>query len=261
MPDSASTHLATRRRSPDTSPAAPSGAVRLGVLTRFSLELPGHCAQPGPVGSRAERLLVLLAVHGGTVSRGTLAGTLWPEATSERARCSLRAALWSLKRRRLPLVHAGPHTLSLGADVQVDYRLAMTRAQQLIDNTCSLDDVPETLGLLRQELLSDWSEDWIMFEQQHYRQLRLHALEALCELLSRAGRHAQAVVAGLEAVTCDPLRESAHRLLMTAYLAEGNRKEAITQFHLCARLLRDELGLSPSAQMTQLLRRATGETP
>jgi len=116
--------------------------------------------------------------------------------------------------------------------------------------------VPGTLTMLSQELLNDWSESWILIEQERYHQLRLHALEALGELLTRTGRHAQAVAAAMEALACDPLRETAHRLLMTAHLAEGNRKEAINAFDRCARLLREELGLDPSPEMTQLLRRA-----
>jgi DNA-binding SARP family transcriptional activator len=157
----------------------------------------------------------------------------------------------------LPLVHAGPSTLSLETGVQVDLHVAAARAQELIDKRHPLRDVSETLRLLRQELLSDWSEDWVMIEQERFRQLRLHGLETLSELLTSSGRHAEAVNVGLEAMACDPLRESAHRLLMTAYLAEGNRKEAINQFHLCARILHDELGLGPSAEMTRLLRQVT----
>lgn len=254
MQESASMSRATRRVPPATSSASASGGICLRLLSRFSLEVYG---QPGPVWNRAERVLVLLAIRGGTARRAAIAGTLWPETTSERSLSSLRTALWSLNRLHLPLVHAGPSTLSLVEDVQVDLHVAVARAQELIDNRHPRSELPETLRLLRQDLLCDWSEDWITIEQERFRQLRLHGLEALSELLTRSGRHAQAVDVGLEAMACDPLRESAHRLLMSAYLAEGNRKEAINQFHLCARLLRDELGLNPSAEMTGLLWQAT----
>lgn len=253
MRDAASRSVLTLGGPRDILPAVPSDGIGLRLLSRFSLEVQG---QPQPVCSRAQRVLVLLAVQGGTARRGTIAGTLWPATTRKRALSSLRSALWSLSRLSVPLVQVGPSTLSLRANVDVDLKSAMTRAQELIDRREPVRNVPETLALLRQELLGDWSEDWIMMEQARFRQLRLHGLEALGDLLTRDGRHAQAVVAGLEALACDPLRETAHRLLMTCYLAEGNRKEAINQFHLCARLLRDELGLDPSVEMTYLLRQA-----
>jgi DNA-binding SARP family transcriptional activator len=229
--------------------------VEIRLLPRFRLDIDGH---EGTVSSRAERVLVFLALHGGTAARGAVAGTLWPEVTAERALSSLRTALWNLNRRAPALIEIRPASLSLGPDVRVDFHEAVAKAQELIGGRHLLDDVARSIQLLRQELLSDWAEDWILIEQEHFRQLRLHGLESLGELLVGAGRHAQAVVAALEAVACDPLRESAHELLMRIYLAEGNRGEAVNSYDRCARLLRDELGLEPSAEMRSLLRRTLG---
>ena len=39
------------------------------------------------------------------------------------------------------------------------------------------------------ELLPDWYDDWVLLERERFRQLRLHALDALCDDLTRAGRH------------------------------------------------------------------------
>jgi DNA-binding SARP family transcriptional activator len=257
MHDGASTRPASQRR--PASPPDSGDGICLRLLPRFSLEVHGR---PRSMCSRAERVLVLLAVLGGTGRRCTVAGTLWPETTSERALSSLRTTLWGLNRLQLPLVRTSPTTLSLAVEVQVDLWVAMAHARELIDGSYPADrDVPETLRLLRQELLSEWADDWIIVEQEHFRQLRLHGLEALSEQLLRDGRPAQAIVAGLEALACEPLRESAHRLLMTAHIAEGNRKEAIDQYHFCARLLREELDLQPSVEMTSLLRRATARDP
>jgi DNA-binding SARP family transcriptional activator len=43
---------------------------------------------------------------------------------------------------------------------------------------------------------------------------------------------------------------------MRAYMAEGNRSEAIRQFGRYARLVRDELGLDPSPEMESQLHAA-----
>jgi len=120
-----STDLAERTDALGMPPPTPSKGIGLRLLSRFRLEVHG---QPELLCSRAERVLVLLAIHGGTVRRGTIAGTLWPETTGERALTSLRAALWELNRSGLPLVHAGANTLCLGADVEVDLGSAVTTA-------------------------------------------------------------------------------------------------------------------------------------
>jgi DNA-binding SARP family transcriptional activator len=49
------------------------------------------------------------------------------------------------------------------------------------------------------------------------------------------------------------LRETAHRTLIEAHLAEGNWSEARRQFRRCERLLKEELGVEPAASMRRLV--------
>jgi DNA-binding SARP family transcriptional activator len=55
-------------------------------------------------------------------------------------------------------------------------------------------------------------------------------------------------------VAVEPLRESAHRALIGAHLAEGNRVEALRQLARLRHLLREELGVEPSLRAVDLLR-------
>ena len=52
----------------------------------------------------------------------------------------------------------------------------------------------------------------------------------------------------------EPLRESAHRAVIRAHLAEGNRAAALRQYAQLRRLLHAELGAEPSPMVTNLLR-------
>jgi DNA-binding SARP family transcriptional activator len=56
------------------------------------------------------------------------------------------------------------------------------------------------------------------------------------------------------AVHLEPLRESGQKALLLAHLAEGNQVEARRALDAYARLLRDELGLRTSTELTALLR-------
>jgi hypothetical protein len=71
------------------------------------------------------------------------------------------------------------------------------------------------------ELLPGWYEDWVLVERKRLRQLRMHALEALAEKLTEAGRYGVAMPAAYAAVRADPVRESAHRAVVRVHLAEG----------------------------------------
>jgi DNA-binding SARP family transcriptional activator len=103
------------------------------------------------------------------------------------------------------------------------------------------------------DLLPDWTDDWVMIERERLRQLRLHALETLCDRLAEARRFGESVQAGLAAVRAEPLRESAQRSLIRAYLAEGNQGEAIRQYRAFRQLLLEELGVAPSRELEELV--------
>jgi DNA-binding SARP family transcriptional activator len=104
------------------------------------------------------------------------------------------------------------------------------------------------------DLLPGWYDDWTILERERLRQRLLRALESLSALLSRAGRHADAVESALAAVCAEPLRESAQRALVEAYLAERNECEARRALCDYRDLLARELGVAPSADLTALVR-------
>jgi DNA-binding SARP family transcriptional activator len=96
------------------------------------------------------------------------------------------------------------------------------------------------------ELLPGWYDDWVLAERELVRQKWLHFLEELGRRLTAEGRYGQALEAALAAVRAEPLRESAHRVLIDIHLAEGNFGEARRSYQQLTTLLEEELGLEPS---------------
>jgi DNA-binding SARP family transcriptional activator len=142
--------------------------------------------------------------------------------------------------------------LTLAPTVGVDVRQLVISARHL--RSGQLPANPAALiSRLQAELLPDWHDDWIVLHREHWRQIRLHALETLAAMLCEAGDLSASVEAGLAAVRADPLRETAHRTLIETYLAEGNRPEALRQYHTYEALMRDELGLRPSPALSGLV--------
>ena len=99
---------------------------------------------------------------------------------------------------------------------------------------------------LHAELLPGWDEPWVVDERERLHQLLLHALEARARLLLARGDPAAALDAALRAVAADPLRESAHALVVEVHLSEGNRVEGRRQVERCRALLQAELGVDAS---------------
>jgi DNA-binding SARP family transcriptional activator len=105
--------------------------------------------------------------------------------------------------------------------------------------------------------LPDWYDEWLLIPRERFRQLRVHALEELAIVLADEGRFAEAVEAGLAAVAADPLRETAHRALILAHIAEGNRQEAARQLAVARSLLVRHLGVDVSPGLVRLVQRLT----
>lgn len=238
-----------RNGNPGPGLAAPGRMVRLGLLQGFQLE----CAESEvdlPLSS--QRVLAFLAFQLRPQSRCYVAATLWMNFREERAGASLRSALWRINRCGHPLVAADARMLRLMPDVVVDLRESARSAQKVLRGEANGGAV-RVEDLTTGDLLPGWYDDWVVTEREHFRQLRLHALEKLCEQLTDEGRFGHAVEAGLAAVSGEPLRESAHRALIRAYLEEGNRGEAIRQYQACRQVLRRELGIDPSPVTQALL--------
>ncbi|MEU9152860.1 BTAD domain-containing putative transcriptional regulator [Streptomyces sp. NPDC048417] len=221
--------------------------VGLRLFGAFRLEgANGLIAVP----ASAQRLLAYLGLYR-RAPRSVVAGTLWPDVAEEHALGSLRTVLWRLRRMRQPAVRSDGDSLCLADSVSVDVDDFTRAALRLAGSLQVPDEAPPPLVLLEGgELLPGWDEEWIPPERERLRQLRLHALESLSVRLTVSGRYALALEAALRCVAIEPLRESAHCAVVAVHLAENNVVEAIRHYEAFRRLLREELGLEPSARLS-----------
>jgi DNA-binding SARP family transcriptional activator len=224
--------------------------IALRMLGGFDLVSRGERIDLPP---SAERVVAYVALHQGPTKRSNVAGSLWLDVTEERAMANLRSALWRLRRPGVEIIEATGDHLSISPFVAVDVRELDVAAREWLDG----DVAPDLSQLDRlttsSDLLNDWYDDWVLVEREHFRQLRLQALERLSLELAAIGQYGRAVETALAAVASEPLRESAHRALISVHLAQGNRGEAIRQYCIYRRLMRDELDLEPTHQMDALI--------
>jgi DNA-binding SARP family transcriptional activator len=222
--------------------------VRVTLLGSWSLTGVPDGAAP----LLARRLVTYLSLRG-PAPREEVAAALWPDAASQRASGSLRTALWRVRAVHPRLVTCDGDSARLHPDVRVD-------VDELVEDVRRLDagELPPRLRalpryLLDGDLASGWYDDWILLERERVRQLRLHALEGLALALAEEGRFCLALEAALAAVRSEPLRESAHRVVVLVHLREGNRSEALRHLEGYRVLLDRELGVPPSPALLRLL--------
>ncbi len=227
-----------------------STVVTLRLLGSFDLRSDGDRVE---LPLSVQRVIAYVALQQGSVTRTNVAGNLWLDAPGARSMANLRSALWRLRRPRLAVLDTRGESLSLAPSVRVDAQELQASSRFVTGG--EPDPGASDLDRLvpRGELLGDWDDEWVLVERERYRQLRLQALERLAIELTRSGDFGRAAEAALAAVASEPLRESAHRALITVHLAQGNQAEAIRQYGMFTRLLRDELALEPSVQMHNLV--------
>ena len=255
---SAVADVATARRSASRLdqrlPTKASDSFEVCLLGTFRFRW-GAEMLPAEAGG-SQRLLAFLALQDRAMMRGAVAGTLWPVSSEDHAHSSLRSALSRLSDFSREAVVVTPLDLRLVEGVTVDLRDARALAHRLLDPGAALyeDDLgPGAISALSADLLPDWYDDWVLLDAEEWRQLRLHALEALAARLTARRHFGIAAAAALAAVRIEPLRESARAAAIRVHRAEGNPSEALREFDRYRAVLQSELGLEPTPGLRDLI--------
>ncbi len=211
------------------------------LLDTRTVHLPRACDQ----------IVARLVVEDHSCARAVLASSLWPDRTDRDAGTLLRRALWRVNRDVPGLLEGDARQVGLAAGVDVDLA-EVHRLAEAVNQGAPLVSA-HAVRLLQGDLLPQWSEPWLEAPRESLRQVRLHTLEALARNDLDAGRPDSALLASLASTGIDPLRESAHRIVISAHLAEGNASEALRHYAQYRDLLWHEMGLRPSARLEALL--------
>ena len=210
-------------------------------------------------GARSEALLLSLAVHQTRgIPRERLLAQVWPDADAALAVHSLHSLVHQLHRLlgdaiggAAPVVHSGEiYRLNAEAGVATDTRSFESlagrgdRAWRSGDCRAASDCYREAVPLYRGDLRA-FADDTAVVERERFRAMHLVMLGRLADLACRDGDYSSALESASLVLQFDPGREDAHRVLMSSYAALGQRVQAMRQFLLCERLLRETFDAVP----------------
>ncbi|WP_051466498.1 AfsR/SARP family transcriptional regulator [Actinomadura oligospora] len=213
-------------------------------------------------GSKLRTFLASLALaHGRVVSDRTLVEMLWEDAPPATAQAQIQT--YASRLRGL-----------LGDDAVVDrhrpgYRLRIERddldltgferlaaggraalAEHRVDAAARA--LSDALALWRGEALAGVTEALADLERPRLEEARLAVLEDRIEADLALGRHAGLVPELTALVTAHPMRERPRAQLMVALYRCGRHADALAAFHEHRRVLAEELGIDPSAELQEL---------
>ncbi|GAA0903095.1 bacterial transcriptional activator domain-containing protein [Pseudonocardia zijingensis] len=239
--------------------------VRIQLHGRFAVRVAGRAAERELPGRRGRLLVAYLAAHRlSAVDRDALLDVLWyPGDPGSSAVSGLTVLLSKARAALAPIEIRGRSSLQLvlppGALVDADVAAA---ALHDAESAIGRRDWPRawTQGLsalfvTQREFLSDLDHPWVDDRRRaaaydHERALACYA-EACLHLgpaeLPSAERSARRLV------ELQPLSETGYALLMRALVQRGDRAAAVLTYERLTRVLRDDLGVSPSPATQSLL--------
>lgn len=215
---------------------------------------------------KAQLLLAYLALlPGHSAERVMLASLFWEDAPDPRA--NLRKTLSRL-RETFSRQGADPliiNTQSIALDttrLQID-ALEIEHLQALA-TPASLQRLVTLIGgefcegiACDGELLTAWLEA----ERRRFSELAEQARKSLAQHYIATGAVDAAIEISLARLADDALNEEVHRDLMQLYLHQDRVGAALKQYELCEVTLRDELGISPSAETQTVLASVQRKAP
>lgn len=253
--------------------AAEAGArLVIRALGPFALARGGaeHGGESLPAGKVRELLLFLLLNESATKDEIGLA--LWPDSSPAQVRNAFHVTLHHLRKALGPekwvvfernayrLARSTAEGASLDADVDAllatsaKARKALRRKEPL--DPADVDAARKVFEDSSADLAPGFSGgDWLVAAQDGVRAAWSDGLEALAELFKSAKRPEETIAACELLVSHEPLRESAHRMLIEALAARGETARALAYYEKYSTMLEREEGLRPSAETRALIER------
>ncbi|MGD1994581.1 MAG: BTAD domain-containing putative transcriptional regulator [Anaerolineae bacterium] len=265
------------RNPPHTgTPTGGVAVLRIQTLGGFRVWRDGVEIEPGAW--RREKALhlfqFLVTARGKYLHKEQIIDRLWPELDGETGdrdfRVALNAVNKAIEPERRP--RAEPrfirrYGLTYGLNVEEievdadDFEDQVTAGNRALPNEAetAIAHYQSALALYGGSYLPERRyEDWISAERERLQLLVLTTMATLAELMLERSPPESIRLAQL-VLTIDPVWESAYRVQMRAYIAQGNRPLALRTYRQCRRVLEEEFGVDPLPETKALYRRITDQ--
>ncbi|MCU0486262.1 MAG: hypothetical protein MUC85_09160 [Anaerolineales bacterium] len=206
---------------------------------------------------KARQLFQLLITYRGQwLSREQMVDLLWPDQSAEHATRDFKVALNALNRALEPArpLQASPYfVIRRGSTYGINPQAHLVTDAELFGKyagSADPEDLQAALALFEDDYLPECLyADWCSTERHQYRQKYLAVTERLARLYLQTQRWEEVVRVCQAGIRRDHCWEPAYSLLMQAYAAQGNPAQALAAYQRCETVLREELGIEPSAEI------------
>jgi DNA-binding SARP family transcriptional activator len=238
--------------------------VRIQLHGRFTVEIDGQFVDGRLPGRRGRLLVAYLASHSrSAVERSTVIDMLWePDGPGPGAAATFAALLSKTRNVLAPGEIHGRASLHLvlpdGALVDSDYAAAALHdaesAAARHDWRRAWAQALSAIFVLQRGFLPEFDAAWVVHRRAEFGYAYARALACYAEACLELGgvELASAERSARRLIDADPLAERGYCLLMRALARRGDQAAALAVYDQLRRVLRDELGTSPSQATREL---------
>ncbi|MGH2555410.1 MAG: AfsR/SARP family transcriptional regulator [Actinomycetota bacterium] len=245
--------------------------MKIQLCGHVAIEVGGDRLENRLPGRQGRLLFVYMAAHRiKPLTRDELIEAVWSDEPPPAAHIALRALLSKLRRVLGDSAFEGSDPVRvLLPEAWIDLEAAL-EAIHRAESAISLQEWARAwsssqiaLFTARRGFLPGEDSRWIDDIRRGIGDLHIRALECYVKASLGVGgtEIPTARRAARELVSLAPFRESAYRLLMEAFVAEGNPAEALRVYERLGNLLSEELGTYPSAETRSLHERILRAAP
>ncbi len=218
---------------------------------------------------KSKYLFAYLALHSGRdVPDERLMDIFWPETPPEKARQSLYAALSHMRKAleavvpgeadRVVLARKGFYRFNVDRSFFLDVS-EFERQAELGATRQAEDRMEEAVAAFQKaeslyagEFMEGYYGDWAIYQRDELQMRYLDLLESLMDYFFEKERFEVSNDYAGRILKVDPCHQEAHLALMRAFVAQGRPELAARQYQQCAQVMKDELNISPSPEMSEL---------
>lgn len=247
------------------------GRVNVQLFGSFAICLDGVPKRLPLAGATRALLLYLLCFPDRQVRREFLIEQFWSSLKVERRFAALNSAVWRVRKALVPFTGldleatARTVTLHLASDVTCDALLLAQATRCARSTPCPDDAELESLAAALEcsgaPLLEGMDDDWVLIERERMATVHLRGLALMMRVLAEHRRYEDALEYGERILAIDPFRESTIQEMMCLLLLAGQRVRALRLYQRSAKLLEDELGITPMPETLELYHYICSEPP
>ncbi len=203
-------------------------------------------------------LFFLFLAHPEGLTKEEVGDIMWPELTSPELKLRFKNAIYRMRHAiGAEVVRFQDNYYQFNRSIDYEYdvqnflnALNAAREEKIINE--HIDAHKIAANLYRGPYLADMDYYWILPERQRFQEMAIRNLLDLSQLLIEKQQYDEALSYCRKALIEDPSNENLHRLCMEVYSHIGDKSAITRQYNQCKKILREEIGVTPSEE-TNLL--------